>query len=405
MNRLIAYGVTLCITLTCIGNYWSSHWYTKYCIMMWIFSLGISALVARRSSWFFFPIIAWGLCSGIYMFAWSFGPYHQPGMDKVLSLAIEKNSAYTFISFLAACLTLAFLPTKYMKYVKESIVLLLILSAVATVLGTVPVGNIWQTMDIMQDAYKRGGFSGNASMNGCLIACLIPFGVEILPDNKWGIAVIFLSIAGILLTETMVPVGTLAVVALAFAFASGWLRFLDLKMVFFFSCAVLALLWFGRDEIPNHIITGDGRFRIWGIAIDFWRRYAHWSVGMGFGSARTLMPVIQSIQGRVGGEFYLWFHSDWLQTLWELGIVGLVSAFIAWIELAFLSLGRPYLFASFMGFTACAVFNYPLRLPLHGLCITLLVWIILKDRKGGTYEKENHHYQTWKETYYEKENV
>lgn len=353
------------------GNYFSWHWFSKWTVLTGLFSLFFSAWAGRRLGYVFSPIIFLCLSSAAEIFAWNFNEY-QPWVSPMMFVTLAKTASYGFVSVVMAVFALATLPKHITRAVRESFVIIATIGSLATI------------FHITSSVNERGSFSGNPSMHGGLLACLIPF-AWLIKNIKWRLAFIGAVVAAILLVQASIPLGVLSVTAISLLLAKYGI---NKKQIYISLGGLLFLGMVGDSMMPDSFLNSSGRWQNWiHIMKWWWDNSNHW-LGTGFGTSLVLLPYAQTQMNWVNGDFYLWMHNDWLQILFELGFVGLLFTLMAWFTLARKSFRSPHLFASFMGFSALACFNYPLRLPIHVTCLTLLCWLIL-NQKGESHGKSN----------------
>lgn len=124
-----------------------------------------------------------------------------------------------------------------------------------------------------------------------------------------------------------------------------------------------------------YFLTGDfgnsnGRYELWQLAMNFWKEHANLYLGFGSGAFGVIGPAITDHK-------YIWLHSDYLQILFEQGIIGVILA----LAVAFDVLKRlkRKLFDAFLMLLVCAIANMPLRYPLfalYGAYIIRLVFLV-----------------------------
>lgn len=134
--------------------------------------------------------------------------------------------------------------------------------------------------------------------------------------------------------------------------------------------------------------TGNGMWRSqdrldkWSMFLSWWSQHVSVFFGAGSGTFSVLGPEIQSAVspevGMVNGQLaqtnlFTFFHSDWLQILFEQGLLGLGLAVI----LAFIcfkkSLGRPWLFSTLCGTSFAMVTYFPLRFFVSQIFVLLII--------------------------------
>lgn len=346
------------------ASYWSWHWHSRFAIVMFMASAGFAVFIAKRTSWFYLPILLSSLISGIYMGAWAFNSY-QKETDIAFKEALGKDAFYSYICIVLAGLFLAFFPSRWKKPVTDLLFWIFVASCIYTLIQ----------LDFT--AYERGGFYGNASMNGGLIACLMPFALEKCRRLRNKIAIAIATLGVIALTKASIPLGVFAVVILGYLF----LQQKNKAKALFWSFAVVAdLFLLGWMLQGNDLLSSNGRYLEWKRIFTWWWSNSSIWTGAGLGTTTHLMSYVQLLEAKgARAPIYLWMHSEWLQIIFELGIIGLLCALIAYIFTLFKAMRSPTLFASLLGFGAFGLFDYPLRLAQCVVPAILVTALILKQ--------------------------
>lgn len=363
-NYLLVFGLALLILLFNYGNYWSSHYYSKWTIAVFVFCLFWSLWVARETAKAFFPVTLVALWSASWIGVWQFNQYYKvlsPEMHAMLS----RSAMYSLITVLVASFLIIHLPRVFKTPVETALAAICLLSVGYTI------------CQLPLQPYHRSAFSGNASMNGCLIACLLPFALKQFRKRLLKFTVFTLVFIAVFLTNASIPIGVLVVVSSALF----WARFGWSAKALFGALGISGFtLGLGYHFMHENLFHSTGRIQIWNLFYEWWSVHSSPWFGAGLGTGQILFPYIQSIKG-VNDSYYLWAHSEWFQILFEMGWVGLISVLVAWVYLLFRSKGNPALFASFLGFSAMATFNYPSKLIQTCAPFVLVMWLILKEPK------------------------
>ncbi len=231
------------------------------------------------------------------------------------------------------------------------------------------------------------GISGNPSMNGCLIA------ITIHPAYKWlhakvlhsdapawskqndaikdGMAaLVVLGAIACALTGASIPAGVLVVTCIACMISQEG----RVTWPIFYGSAALALfvLGVGYALDPVHFFHSTGRFQAWRTIFDWW--YSSGKILFGHGTGMGSVVFYNAARSDMSfGPFY-WAHNDYLQILFDNGVVGLASFLIALFYTLKKAFDRPWLFASLSGYAATMLFNFPLHVPVHAIVGAALVW-------------------------------
>lgn len=352
------------------GNYWQSHWLSKWSFLVGSFSFFFAYCIAIRTHAVLLPVIGWSLISAASIGAWSNNIYAEVA-DPLSLLAIEKNALYAYIVILMAAVFLAFFKSTYVGISKFYLAAICMISVVCT--NLLPLG----------DGIKTGLFSGNPSMNGSLIAALIPFVLETtdlipLQVGLWA----FCSLA-VYRTDASVPIVVLGVTTAAWLWSRS-IHGLRSSIVIIAILSGLAAL--GQLTVRHQpFIHDSGRIHIWKMMFNWWKDNSNIWTGMRLGSFQIITPIVQVMNNPKENNFFIWCHNDILQILLEMGIIGFTFFAVAWAYIAKRSYGHSALFASLMGFTAMAFLNYPFRLPIHAFSMVLIVSMILRSKEPISY--------------------
>jgi hypothetical protein len=119
----------------------------------------------------------------------------------------------------------------------------------------------------------------------------------------------------------------------------------------------VAINYFGQK-----FMNDDGRYHVWKMALAQWLDMGHYVLGAGTGTFSIFGPAVQKANGYT--QFFLWAHNDWLQVLFEQGVLGLVLTALVFVCMLSGSLKtRGYwLFVTVIGLGLAAVTQMPLRI-------------------------------------------
>jgi len=211
----------------------------------------------------------------------------------------------------------------------------------------------------------RHGISGNASMNGSLIALAWPFALKCIArgpmrykDMRSGIYTA-LAFTTILMTGATIPLLMISAMVVSFAVSHrhapwAWLA--------------VAPLAAGYLIYGDVVLSDTGRYAHWRDVFNFYVSSGNWFFGMGAGTYQIIFGLLPSGMAQ-------WAHNDFLQLLFETGAVGLASV-IAVVFYALKGYGaKPWVVAGIAGYVVCACFGFPGHMPLHAFLGGSLVWI------------------------------
>jgi hypothetical protein len=338
------------------GNYWHYHWFLKWATLMSVLVLPVAYATGKRFHWSAsLPVIS-TLGTGLFVFAWRDNPYSQ--YQLLDQIAIHKTVAYTTFTFLM--LLTFFLVTKRETYrqIKGAYALFCLINSVAVIYYAI----------LGRPPYYRGTIIGNASMTSSLIGITYPWVVEqCMGRGMLSIPMLLLPISAVWALESTMGVGVLLVSILAMF----WVTFgRQAKAVFLGAAVSLTALFTGAGWVlfgqgDGAFFRDSGRFSRWQAFMVYWLEYVDWKIGAGPGTSEVLLPYIQMLKGEVANEFFLWFHGDVLQLIFEQGALGAISFLVVAFFAVRAAQRNVFTFSSLMAYLACTLGNYPVHLPLH----------------------------------------
>lgn len=156
--------------------------------------------------------------------------------------------------------------------------------------------------------------------------------------------------------------------------------------------ALLVLLPLGVlfDPEWSHLWVNE-RFKFWPAYVEFWVKQKQYLMGMGLGTFRYFGPEIQIAKNLDVGYFMPWAHSDVLQMMFEVGLIGLISAatmIVISVKKALMS-KRLDLASALVAMVVIMCGNYPLHLAEFATLVTLLLTTSFKiSMSGGRCEQK-----------------
>lgn len=107
----------------------------------------------------------------------------------------------------------------------------------------------------------------------------------------------------------------------------------------------------------HELFNLSGRVAGWQSYMDWWAREAPHLTGPGISTFEGIAPYLLN----KGQEIFLYMHNDWLQILFDGGIIGFVLALAFTIQILYKARHSPALFACILGFMACMAPYAPLH--------------------------------------------
>lgn len=367
-------AVTLNLLFFQTGNYWSATWLSKWAFLMVLLAVTISFWTAKRTHWLHLPLLLYSLVGLVVLAAWPQSPYRQL-LDATTLLALQKNAA---IGFLQLCAGIGIFYSVNNK--KSSLGVVIAMSALWAIGVT---GILLQPSQGLNSPPNNGLWFGNPSMGASLLACLMPFAWAVpgALNLKAPRALVFvyppavsvLTLLMIYRTQASVPWGVFGVVTAAVIAARSLRKPSSLIWILpTLSLIAAFLIGLGKATLGASFWDENQRFRIWHMGWDWFWAHAYPSVGLGYSTTQILLPIEQVMTKNYFGDYFLWFHNDWLQLGIEGGYIGMFCVFLSLGRLLWAAWPRPALFGALMGFVTLGLFNYPLRMPIHCFCLALI---------------------------------
>lgn len=207
------------------------------------------------------------------------------------------------------------------------------------------------------------GFIDVSGMNSCLIAVTILPIIPILLRNlkeplMW--FVIAINLTAIFISRGSIAYGVLAVGSLGY--------FIRSKKIHWALLAIVASLSIGLIAEGRELFDSAGRLEAYKIFTGAWWNSRYFWDGFGVGTFQMLGQAIQRRTGfmmRTDGTpwMWLWMHNDWLETLFQQGIIGfsLIVALALEVFFRLYKSDNKEMLSVALGLASCAIFDYPSR--------------------------------------------
>ncbi len=308
-------------------------------------------LVYRASKSLGYPIpITWGyfLLRALLVFEnplfhgdWSF--HNSNGVSFKLPTQLDQTAGQAFAQLLLIPLVVFVMPKRHFRYWQTFF------------LG---IGLI-ETYFMLNDGEALMGAS---SFDSAFIAALMPFtGVY--------------TVGPFLLSIVLSARAATAVMILGTATAAGLVaHFKNWKAAVLTLVSMALFIWFCTFLPSLHGLSSAGRVPAWIRFMEWWKVEASWTFGTGIGTFQWIGPAIDGLEG---SRLFMHMHNDWLQILFEGGVLGLLLAVSSFGFLLWRSWNRPKLFAAVVGLGVFALTYHPLRFFPTALFIACVVREIL----------------------------
>ena len=163
-----------------------------------------------------------------------------------------------------------------------------------------------------------GGFIGNPSISMGLMVCMLPVFIRSW-KRQW--PVLALAAAAVFVSGSSIALGLLA----AYVGLSLFPWRFDFPKMSLAAAASLAVMFVGKLALGSEFANDSDRFKIWRFMMERWS--APWNLlfGTGLGTYHVFSINLQKIpkfEVVVPGGWWNTLHNDFLQQLFECGIVG-----------------------------------------------------------------------------------
>ncbi len=175
-----------------------------------------------------------------------------------------------------------------------------------------------------------------------------------------------------------------ALVILSAAFVSWVLAYFKSPRLTFLALTLVNTgLWFSRKWVSVHDFDSTGRTAAWGRFFQWWTANAPPVFGTGIGTFQWIGPAIDGMEHNL----FLQMHSDWLQVLFEGGVLGFGLTLTAFVFLLYRSWPRPNIFAGLTGLGVFCLAYHPFHFFPTALFIACLIRECLRKTERPQYSQ------------------
>lgn len=325
----------------------NSLWMSRFCILTCILSIFLSfhiplgrlSFYARAST---YPIVLSTLLTGFITSMW-FERYNTEAFE--IQSTLRQASSFGLSLFLLVSFSVSLLSKKALDLILTSYSLLGLIVGFSIVFSPNP-------------GYQVPFFD-NPSMALSFVIMTLPLLPKGFVLNVAGYLVVLI---GIVLVKASTPVLVFSGVILGELLVRKKYKLLVALLLIPLCSLLVAPLSFWMQD--------NGRFWLWKIALNWWYDQSIGTIifGTGLSTLRIFLPLIQMGAGTdiTQGPWFFWLHNDWLQILFEQGVVGLISALIFLNYVLCNSfLRHKRVFVAGLGFCFCMCTNFPMHWPIQ----------------------------------------
>lgn len=173
--------------------------------------------------------------------------------------------------------------------------------------------------------------------------------------------IVILPVVTILLTQGSTAYFVLAAGALGvFWVQRAWMHLIAMFIIIVSSGAITQ---------GEKFLSSSGRFWHWKMFMQWWWDNANIWIGAGSGSFNWLGPAIQG----PSKEAFLYMHNEYLQVLFEQGIIGFILLMALWLTSMWKVRKSAWLFGTFCAASVSMLTQFPLRYFASQVFIALLI--------------------------------
>jgi len=255
-----------------------------------------------------------------------------------MGMAMDQTSGQAFAQLMLMPLAVMWMPRKYFKYWKEAFLVFGVINGLVLVIS------------------GYGVFNAH-SLDAAMLAQLVPLA------PLW-LAVLFI------LASLLVPNAATAWLMLS---SYGLLMAYRIKKLrWFIVIGVITAFYFA---MRSHGFHSSGRIDAWIRFFVWWEHDANIFFGTGPGTFIWLGPYIDGMRGNV----FLQMHNDWLQILFEGGILGFSLSAGSYCYLLYHAKDRPRIFLALVGLGFFCLTYHPFRFFPSSFFIVCLIREVLSS--------------------------
>ncbi len=348
-------------------GFWSGEWLHAKWVPLTVFGTACFLIPVWKINRLAAVALFYSISNGLVNALSEFSIYANSTDLAQTILRVQSLSAVVFL----ICIVAIVMNYENVRFIAQYIWTVCIIAAVISVASFAAGG--WPVLvGPYQNISTVVGPSFNKSLSATLIAITFPFLLERFKIDSWKSALIFLfPIAAIVYLGS--AIGFAAIVACLAAYWFAETKQFITAIVGATAVAFAGFLFYGQD-----LFNFSGRLPVWKAAIDLIIAHPEKSItGFGLGTAYVYGYSITQSMSLPDPRIFLSLHNDWLQTRFELGLVGfgLWSAFF--ISSAIEAFKTPWLFAALATIAVAAFGNFPARMALEALIIAIVfarVW-------------------------------
>lgn len=360
-----------CVVLFSIASYLGTYYYTENLLGLFILGVLIAIHIYKKAYSFVGQFIGYVILNSICFLHYYPSPFLKYGVG--YEHYFKSVIAGGLCNFLIWVLAIGSLPEKYLKHVFKILPAICLVDCLAVLLT-------WFTGE-------PRGIVGASSIDGCLIACTFPFLIRSI-KNRYGVfspqefISYIIAIVSIFILGGSIAIGCFSIVMMAIIWEGTNLKS-NLKLSVSFIMTIAGLSY---SIIGIKLFDSSSRFHIYKASFNWWSQYANKFFGTGIGSYWVYGPLIQDQNKWFKSDYFTFMHSDILQILFELGVIGLFlfMIFIVRIIRKTILLRRFYLLGPIGAYLLFMMFYYPLHSFITAFVGAVIYRVVISREDYGS---------------------
>lgn len=220
------------------------------------------------------------------------------------------------------------------------------------------------------------GILNSNSVDSTMIALMFPIMFQNICKGEYIVVFKIMIMVYTLIAILMTPGSTFYFIFAAYGFA--WAIY---KKKWEWAAIGLIPILTGVFLLGDNILDSSSRIIAWKYYFTWFfdQSWIVWLFGTGTGTFYGLGPMLSEHYNY--GITYVWMHNEYLQILFEQGIIGLILCLILYFKTLYDSRNRPELFLTFCGLGVAMLTQFPLRLFI-GQVFFMYLFLSLKVIKN-----------------------
>jgi hypothetical protein len=222
---------------------------------------------------------------------------------------------------------------------------------------------------------NMSGLFGNSAPNGMFIATCFPFIFSMKIGKKEKITLATINIIAIILLQASIPIGVLIVAMFSMILLSKLPKKHKITMVF-----IPIVIFLTAYLYDSRLLNDSNRIDFYKIVINDFINNRNIYFGTGTGTFNVYSIGMQIVNNFMIKQWFMWCHSDWLQILYENGIIGILLALYVLVSALIKSRKNLALVSAISAYASAMIFSYPLHYAHTALLACFLILLAFSEK-------------------------